>query len=161
MSALSLLLWLPIAALLGVLAAGIGTHVRLARANRGAGAGDVFRCKTRMPDAGGPRLPAWPRRPTRAWWAHDVLLVQRGRLLPHLVALPARCPDSGVRHSSAFETGRGLGPRPVVLRLMLDDGEVVDVAARARDLVSLVGPFLAAAIPGLAEAPTEFRPGSR
>ena len=37
MSALSLLLWLPIAALLGVLAAGIGTHVRLARANRGAG----------------------------------------------------------------------------------------------------------------------------
>src|SRR5438046_2547335 len=57
MSALSLLLWLPIAALLGVLAAGIGTHVRLARANRGAGAGDVFRCKTRMPDAVGPRLP--------------------------------------------------------------------------------------------------------
>ncbi|HZB48951.1 MAG TPA: hypothetical protein VE547_07630 [Mycobacteriales bacterium] len=81
----------------------------------------------------------------RAVWIHDVLLVQRGRLFPRLLALSVRLPDDSMRFAAPGEA-TGLGRRPLVMELRLDDDTVVAVAAADRDRTLLAGPFLAAAI---------------
>jgi hypothetical protein len=152
MYALTIMLGAPLCLLLGVAAETARVRRRFAR---GPG---VFRCKLRAPDnpSAGMRR-SWDRAPRRAVWVHDVLLVQHGFLRQHIVALPARIPDdvlSPVRIGEAT----GLGPDPQMLPLQLDDGRVVEIAVPAEAQPLVVGPFLAAAIPGLPTAPVERRP---
>lgn len=87
----------------------------------------------------------WRRRPASASWAHDVLLIRSGRLPTVTQVLEVRFPEGSVSQLSGQQV-RGLGPRPVVLRLRLDQGVILDVAAPAADRDRLVGPFLAAAL---------------
>jgi hypothetical protein len=138
----------------------VGVAVEAARVRRSFGRNpDVFRCKLRAPgnpSAGLRRR--WDRAPRRAVWVHDVLLVQHGALRQHIVALPARLPDE-VLHPLPIGEVTGLGSDPQVLPLQLDDGRVVEVAVPAEARPLVVGPFLAAAIPGLPKAPAERRPG--
>ena len=84
-------------------------------------------------------------RRARAVWIHDVLLVQRGRLVPRLQVLPVRLPDDSMRFAKPGEVV-GLTTMPLVLELRLDDGSLVAVAAASQDRTLLAGPFLAAAI---------------
>jgi hypothetical protein len=56
---------------------------------------------------------------------------------------------------------RGLGSDPQVLGLRLDGGSVVELAIAAEARVAAVGPFLAAAIPGLPAAPADRPPRRR
>ena len=88
------------------------------------------------------------RHRTHARWVHDVLLVQWGVLVPHTVALAVCGTDRALRRTSRLEVS-GLGGDPVVLTLVLDDGRVVEVAARSRDRMALAGPYLVAAISAL------------
>jgi hypothetical protein len=128
---------------LGVVAASVSTRRRFARS------ATTFACKVRSAgDSGSGERPQWPRRPARATWVHQVLLVQQGLLFPRVLALPVRIPEDVIREAS-FTQVRRLGYRPVVIRLRLDDGPLVDVAAAGADRTLLAGPFLAAAIPGL------------
>jgi hypothetical protein len=151
--ALTILFGAPLCLLLGAAAEAARVRRRFAR-NPG-----VFRCKLRAPgnpSAGLRRR--WDRAPRRAVWVHDVLLVQHGALRQHIVALPARLPDE-VLHPLPLGEVRGLGSDPQVLPLQLDDGRVVEVAVPAEARPLVVGPFLAAAIPGQPKAPVEPRPG--
>jgi hypothetical protein len=112
--------------------------------------GDTFTCRVRLV-AGSSRN--WPsaRRdggPGRGVWAHDVLLVQRGRWRPRLLALRVRLPEDSIQVAARNEF-RGLGRAPVIIDLRLDDGALVRVAARQRDRDELAGPFLAAAVASL------------
>jgi len=148
------LLGLPLAIVLGMVAAGLAARIHFARAE------PTFRCKVRFPgDLDQPLLP-WPSHRTRACWLHDILLVQRGLLVPRTVALSARPPRREIRRTSPVEVRR-LGGDPMVLTLTLDDRRVVEVAAHAADLTNLAGPFLAAAIPCLPHAPDAPRPYRR
>jgi hypothetical protein len=115
----------------------------------------TFRCTLRAPlDLVG-RLPTdWRHGPAHARWVHDVLLVRRGLLGQRVMAMPVRIPDDVIRPAVKGEV-RGLGPEPLVLGLKLDGGELVEVAAPVEARTRLVGPFLAAAIPGLPAAAAE------
>jgi hypothetical protein len=111
----------------------------------------AFRCKLRPAPVGG-RPDPWPRRRCRATWVHDVLLVRRGVLPARLVTLPVRTPEDPVRTTLEREV-RGLGTGPVAVVLRLDDGRLVEVAVPRHARTYLVGPFLAAAVPGLPRRP--------
>jgi hypothetical protein len=149
--ALTILFGAPLSLLLGVAAETARVRRRFGR-NPG-----VFRCKLRAPDnpSAGLRR-SWDRAPRRAVWVHDVLLVQHGVLRQHIVALPARIPDD-VLGPVAFGAAKGLGPDPQLLPLQLDDGRVIEIAVPAGARPLVVGPFLAAAIPGLPVPPAERR----
>jgi len=134
-----LVVLLPLA---GFLLAAAVRHVRF------CSAASTFRCKVRR--VGAPRrspLEAWPRRRVRALWVHDVLLLKRGALFPRLTALPVRIPEDALRSAGHREVRR-LGADPLVILLRLDDGTFAEVAARSEDRRHLVGPFVAAALPG-------------
>jgi hypothetical protein len=144
----AVLLSVPLVFLLGMLAAGLAHRLEFGRGRH------AFRAKMRSPDKSWPVPPQWPRRRVRAAWVHDVLLVQRGLLRPRTVALPVRGPDHPIRAAGRIELA-GLGSLPVVITLRLDDGRMVDIAAREADRTALAGPFLAAAISGLPRAAKE------
>jgi hypothetical protein len=119
----------------------------------------AFACKLRAPNGHSwtTGLPArWPRRRSRAMWVHDVLVIHGGLFRPRTLAVPARIPEEAIRYA-ADKSVRGLGDAPLVLRLRLDDGDLIEVAANEAHRTLLVGPFLAAAIPGLPRAPTHRR----
>jgi hypothetical protein len=68
----------------------------------------------------------WPRTMRYGCWVHDVLLVRRGLTLARREA-PA---VSHVTGPVVSMTVKGLGERPVWLRLHLDEWRLVDLAAR-------------------------------
>jgi hypothetical protein len=115
-----------------------------------------FRCKIRPATADGAQERRWPRRRCRAAWVHDVLLVRRGLLLVGLTALAVRAPEEPLRDTRPGEVHR-LGKTVLALVVRLDDGTSVEVAAAAHERTALVGPFFAAAIPGLPRGPREHR----
>jgi hypothetical protein len=135
-----------------------GAAVSRRQSRRFEAVGDTFTCRVRLV-AGSP--PGWQSRrtrgPDRGLWVHDVLLVQRGRWLPRLVAMRVRLPEDSIRVVPRSEF-RGLGPAPVVIDLRLDDGALVTVAARPWDREQLAGPFLAAAVESLPPRSQERHP---
>jgi len=133
---------IPILMLLGACGANVAARLRFAHSE------GAFRCKLR------PAGRRWPLRSTYARWVHSVLLVQRGLFVPRTVSIGVRIPEDMVEEVSKRDV-RGLGQWPVLLVLQLDDGPVLDVAAPAAARTRLVGPFLAAAIPGLPQSPPE------
>jgi len=100
----------------------------------------VFPCRLR---AAGPICESrWSRTKRYACWVHDVLLVLKGPTLSRCEALPV----SNVTGPVVSATVKGLGERPVWLRLHLDDGRLIDLAARNGDVASAIGPFVAASL---------------
>lgn len=142
---------LTLAFVLGALAAGAWARLHFRWTLR------TFRCKVRLPGSSRWTSRPWPRGKVRAAWIHDTLLFQRGLLRPRTVVLAARGCDRAIRPADRFEVSR-LGRHPVVLSLWLHDGRTVDVAARRRDTAVLAGPFVAAAMAYLPDAPNEHRP---
>lgn len=102
----------------------------------------VFPCRLRA--AGPAAKPGWPRRKRYGCWAHDVFLVYRGPTLTRCQALAV----ANVTGPVPTEAGavRGLGERPLLLRLHLDEGDVVDLVARHEDRTPATGPFVAASM---------------
>lgn len=115
----------------------------------------TFRCRLGPPSRWRRSRSAWRVRRTRALWVDDVLLVQSGLL--RLGVTPV-CPEISrevsVEPLERFEV-RGLGPATVALRLTAEDGRRLVVATSVADRTALVGPFLAAAVPGLPRAPRD------
>ena len=60
-----------------------------------------------------------------------------------------------VGDTGAVRAVRGLGPRTVALRLTERTAARLRVATSVADRTALVGPFLAAALPGLPRAPRD------
>ena len=147
-----LLVWFAVS----LLAAGLGLHGTLRSRRLFTGAPDAFRCAARVRHGSCAGLRSrWPRRAAHAIWVHDVLVIRRGLSGQRIVALPVRLPEDDIRQLTCRT--RGLGADPLRVGLRLDDGTIVEVAAAAGDRTLLVGPFLAAAIPGLPPARVEKR----
>jgi hypothetical protein len=126
----------------------------LARARSGP-SGATFPCRVRPAGRLGHVLPGgWPRRRWRGTWVHDVLLLERGVLMRRITSLRVRIPEEALRDAWPGEV-RGLGRDVVVVLLRLDDGSLVEVAATSEHRTHLVGPFGAAAIPGVPPTPGE------
>jgi hypothetical protein len=115
-----------------------------------------FRCRI------GPPTVFWRRnrvrwrmgRP-RATWVNDVLLIRSG--VPRLWVTPV---VAGVARGVTVQPlgsaeVRGLGCRPVSLRLTTEDGGQLEVAVAEQNAGRLVGPFLTAGMSGLPRAPHE------
>ena len=118
-------------------------------------AGDLFACRVRLVSGSPPGWSTrWDRSRAHGLWVHDVLLVQRGRWFPQLVALPVRLPEDSIRPADRKEFRR-LGLNPVAIDLRLDDGALVTVAAGKWHRTELAGPFLAAAVASLPPRPQE------
>jgi hypothetical protein len=117
--------------------------------------GDVFRCKIRA--CGNPSMiwprsgQQWTRRRRLARWAGDVLLVRRG-VFRQPIELPAYVCGRGVYHLPSWEPKR-CGRRPIAVEITVSDGSQLAVAAPESDRFALVGPYLAAAVENLPEAP--------
>ena len=115
----------------------------------------AFRCRLGPSSRGRRRRAAWQVRRTRAVWLHDVLLVQSGLLrLGVTPVAPELARETSVEALERFAV-RGLGAHAVALRLTAEDGRRLVVATSGDDRTALVGPFLAASVPGLPRAPRE------
>ena len=121
--------------------------------------GDAFRCRLR---AYGLRPAAWPRltrrwsRPMWAAWVGDALIVRRGPVFARKVRLHATVTPAGV-YVLPPDRAKRCGYRPIAVCVRARDGSCVEVAAEEEARLAMVGPFLAAAINDLPEAPVPRR----
>ncbi len=112
----------------------------------------VFRCRLRSSSWGLDTLTQrWSRQVAYGVWVHDVLVVYRGFALTRVLLLACRFAED---LEDAPPSLRRLGPGPLQLRLRLDDGAIVEVAAPRRACGDLVGPYVAAQL-----HPSERRSG--
>ena len=125
------ILGVPLWLVLGALGAGLWSR----RTFRRAPGVLAVRCRTiRGADASS----KWPRRACYARWIHDVLIVHEGialvrnRAIPVETVLPSRIEPGELRK---------FGAHAVAVLLRADSGDIVEVAAAAKDRVALVGPF--------------------
>ncbi len=125
LAALGVPLWL----VLGALAAGLWSR-RTFRRTPG-----VFTARCRLVGAGTPS--SWPRRKVFARWVHDVLIVHQGVALVRNRALPV----AGLVATIITGDVKGLGAQPAAVRVRLDDGAELEVAAASADRDHLLGPF--------------------
>ena len=115
-----------------------------------------FRCRLGPPAARWRRDRArWRLGRPRAAWVNEVLLIRSG--VPALWVTPL---EVGVASGETVQpltraAVRGLGHRPVALRLTTQDGGLLEVAVAEEDAGRLVGPFLTAALSELPKAPRE------
>jgi len=129
----------------------LGVAVLIQR-RRIVGTSGVFRCRLRSSSWGLDTLTQrWSRRTAYAVWVHDVLVVYRGVALSRVLLLACRFAED---LEDAPPSLRRLGPAPLQLRLRLDDGAIVEVAAPRRACSDLVGPYVAAQL-----HPSERRTG--
>ncbi|NMH97742.1 hypothetical protein [Pseudonocardia acidicola] len=118
---------------------------------------EAFECKVRAPDgrlAGLSRRGRWRR--ARAVWVHDVLLLRSGRPAAAVRPIAVRHPDGSVKAAPPQLVSR-LGPAPVILRLRLDGGQLLEIAARREARSVIAGPFVVAAVEGLPSGSPERR----
>jgi len=121
--------------------------------------GAPFRCRLRVR---GHRSAIWPSlgrhwsRPMWARWEGDVLIVRRGPVLARTIPVRTQPLVEGVRNL-LFEAPRLCGSRPIGVVLTVWDGSWIEVAAATEDRLTVVGPYLAAAISDLPQAPARRR----
>jgi hypothetical protein len=107
----------------------------------------VFRCKLRLV-AGtvGALKTTWGRTPSFGRWVHDVLLINQGLALVRVVPIPVAGVVAGPEKADPAELKR-LGPAPKVLRLRVDGGSAIELAAGEPDELRMLGPFADTAVP--------------
>jgi hypothetical protein len=137
------------AAVLGTLAVlAVWARVRYARTL------PSFRCRLGPPVVRWrARRSRWRLRRSRAAWVDDVLLVRSGALGLWLTPLSVGVAEDVKLHALGPRQVRGLGPRPVALRVTVRGGAELEIAVADESADRLVGPFLTAALSGLPDAP--------
>jgi hypothetical protein len=119
---------------------------------------NVFTCTVRVLRGTAPRLIDTVRGSAcRAEWTHDVLVLHRGFFLSWAQPIGVRIAEDLIEPAGSAQERR-LGAGAVQLRLRLDDGAVIAVAAPASARERLVGPFLAIAAHGLPPDTSKRRP---
>jgi hypothetical protein len=107
----------------------------------------VFRCKLRLVSGTMDGLKArWGRAPAYGRWIHDVLLISQGVALVRVVPVPVAGMAAGPEKADPAEIKR-LGPALKVLRLRVDGGPTIDLAAGELDELRMLGPFADTAVP--------------
>jgi hypothetical protein len=82
----------------------------------------------------------FPRMVGRAVWAHDILILEKGFLIPrtlHYRALEGVQPPQPADPDQV----KGLGDKPVTMQYRLDGGEVIEIAVPSEMLTKAQGPF--------------------
>ncbi len=103
---------------------------------------DTFRCKIRVSSGWLPSFKTtWPKRVSRAAWASNVLIVFRGPAEIRVHAMEVASAHGAVHTLPRREVAR-LGPEPLALDLILENGCRLEVAAPARSRTLLCGPYL-------------------
>ena len=106
----------------------------------------TFRCRVRVRSASLRGFGAtWSRRARHARWVHDVLVVRGGVLRPRLYHLPVHVAEGELVELDPRRV-RGLGSRPVSVRVLLDDQSAVEVATAEANRTLLAGPFVVLAV---------------
>jgi hypothetical protein len=101
----------------------------------------VFKCSLRRISAASPEQEtSWPRVPAYARWVHDVLIVHAGLALVRNEAIPVASVDR-MGDSDTVPTPKRLGDHVSIIRLNLDDGSRVDLAAPSNVTAIQLGPF--------------------
>jgi hypothetical protein len=107
----------------------------------------VFRCKLRLVAGTAASLKTtWGRVPGYGRWVHDVLLVNQGLALVRVVPIPVVAVVAGPDKADPAEIKR-LGPAPRVLRMRVEGGSSIDLAAGEPDELRMLGPFADTAVP--------------
>ena len=87
----------------------------------------------------------YPHRAGNAIWAHDVLILEKGMLIPRTlhyeVAEAVQSPQP-----ADPEKVKGLGDSPITMQFRLDEGVVIEVAAQGEDSESAQEPFSSGAL---------------
>jgi hypothetical protein len=111
---------------------------------------DVFRCKVRVTRGTVPHLSRdWPLRASWAEWKHEVLLLHSGLGLSSAYPVAVRFAENMIEPAQPTWPFR-MGCGAVMLRLRLDDDNVIAVASSASSWEKLAGPFIAVAAQGIA-----------
>jgi hypothetical protein len=105
-----------------------------------------FRCKIRVLAGWSPGFKTnWPRRVARAMWASNVLIVYPARAVIRVHPVAVTCAHGAVHAVPKHEVTR-LGPDPVALDLLLDEGSRLEIAAPAQSRTLLCGPYVVAQV---------------
>lgn len=105
---------------------------------------ETFRCRIGLPP-GRRRHWRWGRR--RAAWVGDVLFVRSGPLGSWIAPLANGVPRRATVRRLDARAVRGLGGRPVALRMRDPDGAELEIAVAEDAAAEVVGPYLLAAMP--------------
>lgn len=119
----------------------------------------AFRCRLALigPTRSSRLAPRWSKLKARAKWKGDVLVIQLGPLRTRTLQIPVHLPLCTQIQDEWRGTVRRLGAHPQSLLIHRDGCDALLLAVRAKDRTRLVGPFLAAAVPGLPSAPRPHR----
>jgi hypothetical protein len=113
---------------------------------------DAFRCKVRVTRGTVPHLSHnWPLRASWAEWKHEVLLLHSGLGLSSAYPVAVRFAEDMIEPAQPTWPFR-MGSGAVMLRLRLDDDNVIAVASSASAWEKLAGPFIAVAAQGMSPA---------
>lgn len=115
---------------------------------------ETFRCRIGPPRARWRRRARWRLGWRRATWVSDVLLLRSGPLGSSVTPLATGVPRSAAVRPVEGRSVRGLGPRPVTLRMVGFDGTELEIAVPEASAVQVLGPYLVAGV-------TELPPGPR
>ena len=130
------LLGIPIWLVVGGLAATLLNRRRFKKSP------DVFPMKLRLISGGFKGAKEkWPRATNYGRWTHDVLLMNKGIGLVPTIAIGVKDMTES-EQSADTEVVKGLGENPVIFRLGLDDGAIVQLAVPAEAVELARGPFI-------------------
>lgn len=104
-----------------------------------------FRCRVALPSRRRSERRRWSRR--RAAWVGDVLLVRSRPVGSWPAPLATGVPRRATVRPLDARAVRGLGPRPVGLRLVGPDGLELEIAVAEECAARVVGPYLLAGMP--------------
>ena len=141
--------WAAAGAVAAVVAVSVWARVRYARRLT------IFRCRIGPPVIRLRRRARWRMGRRRAAWAGTVLLVSSGVLRLFLTPVVTGLPRTATVRPLEMGEARGLGIHPVSVRLTTDAGGPLEIAVPRASADEVVGPFLAAALPGLPPAPLD------
>lgn len=102
---------------------------------------DVFDLKVRMVSGTYRHTgDSFPRMKARGLWAHDILIIEKGRFIPRTLHFKVM---EGIRAPQPAdpEEVKGLGESPVTMQYRLDDGGVIEIATSSEELPDERGPF--------------------
>jgi len=133
--AIGALLGIPLWILLGWMVAGVW-HRHETKSLPG-----IFKTKVRLVSGEYRHIDQnFPRTAEQAFWVHDVLILEKGLLIPRTLSFGIADRVQPTRQADP-EQVKGLGDAPVWLQVRLDNGAVLEIAAQREKAELASGPF--------------------
>ena len=88
---------------------------------------------------------SFPRMAGNAIWAHDILIYEKGLLIPRTMHYEIKDAVQPAQPADPDKI-KGLGDSPITMQFRLDEGAVIEVVARGEDKESAQEPFIKGAL---------------